>query len=746
MKGQLSLEVVLIGLLAVASAGVFFTSMLRIIANTQSQASLAVIYPEEPPQIVSLRCFLDYGYATIQTSRIQGAVRYRVKYTNGTLLKDSSTDVNITDNGKIYFGALMDRGGIYSVEFYIPKWSVSETCVPRVHDDAIFYLPLDEGLGTSVEDYAGSNDGTLYGHNDGNVSGATWTTGHSGGALKFDGVDDYVAVSESSSLDITDNITLDLWVRVDGDSQNKFPEPDAQFETGSFSSGFWVYEQANSSADIVDWESYGGTYSAHFHRDGYCPYPGKCYPEANESYRCSWNETHCICPVKNYTEGQDFEWGDSNTVMWGGIRFGSGNESSSAESRLGLEEEHFYIMSYWFKKNITSTTTNIFACANMGYCSMGMGWPTLQIVNIPSGVYGSWTYLEEPVFVPASMFDSCDGSTCLREFVLAQHHYITVPEGEDLFIDDVRLVESSALLRAGAYGISVDSDTVYGIINDQVVSANLSQGWNHVSLTYNKSKISIFVNGSLAGSGDYSSSINVSAQPLLFGNFVNGTLDEVRIYGRALSGVEIQQLHQGADIGEGIIGYWSFDEGSGATVRDTHMWTAGKRGAAARFDGVDDYIELPVSEEFNITNPFTVSALMKIFPASAHSAPLIKGSTNPRYVNYLWYYDPFNEYVRFFIGTCNSTYPPHVDLLDSPEFDQWYYLSSVFNGTHILGYLNGNSTSIAEIYFTPCLSAEPLLIGHTWSSHFGGVVDELRIYDRALSSSEIEAMYLAYFS
>jgi len=64
---------------------------------------------------------------------------------------------------------------------------------------------FDEDAGTTAFDSVGENDGTIY--------GATRTTGRVDGALSFDGVDDYVEVLDSTSLDITDEITIETWIK-----------------------------------------------------------------------------------------------------------------------------------------------------------------------------------------------------------------------------------------------------------------------------------------------------------------------------------------------------------------------------------------------------------------------------------------------------------------------------------------------------------------------------------------------------
>jgi hypothetical protein len=65
---------------------------------------------------------------------------------------------------------------------------------------------FDEGTGITAYDSSGNaNHGTVYG-------GAMWTDGKAGKALEFDGVDDYVGVPDSNSLDITGKITVEAWI------------------------------------------------------------------------------------------------------------------------------------------------------------------------------------------------------------------------------------------------------------------------------------------------------------------------------------------------------------------------------------------------------------------------------------------------------------------------------------------------------------------------------------------------------
>ena len=65
---------------------------------------------------------------------------------------------------------------------------------------------FSEGTGTTAYDISGlDNHGTIF--------GAEWTTGVNTTGLSFDGIDDYLRVYDSSSLDVTEDITIEAWIK-----------------------------------------------------------------------------------------------------------------------------------------------------------------------------------------------------------------------------------------------------------------------------------------------------------------------------------------------------------------------------------------------------------------------------------------------------------------------------------------------------------------------------------------------------
>ena len=73
--------------------------------------------------------------------------------------------------------------------------------------DIVLELNFEEGSGSTVNDNSGNN-------NHGTITGATYTTNSKFGnyALSFDGLNDYVTIHDDSTLDITDELTLEAWI------------------------------------------------------------------------------------------------------------------------------------------------------------------------------------------------------------------------------------------------------------------------------------------------------------------------------------------------------------------------------------------------------------------------------------------------------------------------------------------------------------------------------------------------------
>ena len=106
----------------------------------------------------------------------------------------------------------VDRGTDYMNTTYANQNSPSTfiTFSPEEKGPSpVLYLPLDEGFGSTAHDESSS-------HNDATISGATWATEDmckTGACLQFDGSGDYLEIDDDDTLDLTNEMTMEAWVK-----------------------------------------------------------------------------------------------------------------------------------------------------------------------------------------------------------------------------------------------------------------------------------------------------------------------------------------------------------------------------------------------------------------------------------------------------------------------------------------------------------------------------------------------------
>ena len=224
-----------------------------------------------------------------------------------------------------------------------------------------------------------------------------------------------------------------------------------------------------------------------------------------------------------------------------------------------------------------------------------------------------------------------------------------------------------------------------------------------------------------------------------------------------------------ADLTDGLVSYWNFDEGSGATaydsVGDNHgtihgsEWTAGAEGGALSFDGEDDYVEM--------VSPGPIGNSPRTVCAWARMASTLK-QEKYFYAKYILsyggaYYGFGSEFRAGLSGQgvcegvtidiCNSA----ATYSESVDDGCWHHYAFVVPDKDLasLGdvkiYKDGDLVSLYDHIcsvdsLTRVLDTEatfPIHVGryHDPSDvgrHFKGDIDEVMVYDRALSIEEIQ--------
>jgi len=99
---------------------------------------------------------------------------------------------------------------------------------------------------------------------------------------------------------------------------------------------------------------------------------------------------------------------------------------------------------------------------------------------------------------------------------------------------------------------------------------------------------------------------------------------------------------------------------------------------------------------------------------------------------------------HFGITIWNAPDTPSVDGATAVGFDEWHHVAGVFDGSNIMIYLDGVLDGSAATTVPIGINTANMLIGENPEAtgrYWDGLIDELKIYDRALSEGEVS--YLA---
>jgi hypothetical protein len=204
------------------------------------------------------------------------------------------------------------------------------------------------------------------------------------------------------------------------------------------------------------------------------------------------------------------------------------------------------------------------------------------------------------------------------------------------------------------------------------------------------------------------------------------------------------------DEGEGDIAYDSAGDNDGTLVGDTN-WVTGKIGDyALEFDGDGDYVEVPAHSSINQNSMTKFSAGAWIYPKT------LGGFNQGRIISKRFYGYDFYIYssgnLEVYIPHTTTSAQRQTDSGNAFSLDEWTYVAFTYNEDNdkkIKIYANGvlqtGGTDIAGDGSLCDDSFDSLKIGRYYYSaeprYFDGKIDDVRIYDRALSAGDIWQLY-----
>ena len=259
--------------------------------------------------------------------------------------------------------------------------------------------------------------------------------------------------------------------------------------------------------------------------------------------------------------------------------------------------------------------------------------------------------------------------------------------------------------------------------------------WYHVVGTYSGTEKKLYINGELElsasqmGSMGSGSTSRISHPSYEF----NGIIDEVKVYTRALSAEEIADAYEETPKPVGI---WSFDNSADdksgydhdATLYNGPSYTSAKVNQGLNFDGSDDYAIASNSDgKLTITQAISIETWINgdTFGAGYHHI-YDKNASHT-----LSIYDG-----KVATGGAGGWWTPGTTALNT---GQWYHLVWTYDGSQKVIYINGAEAANTSASGT-FSSGYNAYISHP-TYRFDGVIDELKIYDRALTEREVELRY-----
>ncbi len=262
------------------------------------------------------------------------------------------------------------------------------------------------------------------------------------------------------------------------------------------------------------------------------------------------------------------------------------------------------------------------------------------------------------------------------------------------------------------------------------------------------------VNNATTGSPEFKGN-----QPLDANSFIPGSLEYLTTYYWRIDEITASGTVKGyvwsfttwSNTGPNLVSWWKFDEGSGTIAFDSignhngtllngPVWTAGVIDGALKFDGINDYVSVPDSTAFTVTN-FSIVLWAKYIDNGYTQELLFHNYTvNKWFGLYGRSEDLCGGKIRFQLDDGTD-----IEICSQNSYDnnEWVHIAVVRDCPNAYIYINGELETSTTIGSCGTIDGGALEIGG-WrggGQSLNGLMDDVRFYDRALSAQEIFQLY-----
>jgi len=714
---------------------------------------------------------LNYtSYAFVQTTFY--TVEARVSGTSISCVANGSAGnvtVNTTDSsystGQMgLFAEYLDPYGEFDWLIIGKSATAIPTATPQSEEKGpgpVGYWSFDEGYGTTAQDRTSNN-------NDGTIAGATWQTEDqciAGKCLFFDGSDDTVNVSNFNYPSTWDDaFSISTWIFVPS--------------SATWSNGYY--------GNILSRGSYDGSIGLMRHTiDNYVGMWIRSDTTSGRAYgyitRDKWYHLNGVWDgekVKLYLNGilqnetSLVPTGVPEVSSW---YIGQGRSFSGAGGNWFngfIDEPKIY--------GYARSVAQIKADYNSGRgrtssgqgSSASLGGPTSLVSDFSSGLVGYWKMDEASGNLIDTSGNGNTGTAIGTTVAAGQFGNGRSFNGDGDYANagnatslDVDTLTASSWVKTtgtgykmwmarggGQYWLSHQSSKLHfcltagGVRKDLFATVNYYDNkWHHVVNTYDGAYMKMYMDGVEINSFAKTGTIS-GLTDLLIGRYSSsyqftGQLDEVRIYNRALSEREIQQLYEYAP---GPVGYYNFNENSGtkaydksgngnsATLVNGPSWELGKFGSGVEFEtGSSEAVSLDNS--ITLLN-FTLESWVK---ANNFDSGIGFFARHEDYLNCGFRFGVDSSgYLRFF--TTSSGGNIGLTSNNSIPLDEWHHVAVIHDGGDANIYIDGiEEDSTTGGTLVSCTKGTTIGGNYDTRYTFDGVMDDVRIYNYARTQKQI---------
>ena len=416
--------------------------------------------------------------------------------------------------------------------------------------------PLDENAGCVASDVIGTNDGALGPSCPNNAS--NWVTGRLGAALEFDGTDDVVEIAADPSLQ-PDRLTVMAWVNPN--ALGNFDAVLMNASTGGWVDGYGIfYRSADGITFFVNHYNVGKVSA---------PLSSGIWTHVAATYDGAEIELYLdgtLADTLPYSQPIDYP-----SPLTTPLLIGKGVGGSTLYGWQGAIDDV-----QLFDRALSGAEIQSIFQAQSGPAVSTATWSfdensgcvASDSEGTNGGALGPSCPGNAPTWVPGEVqsalsFDGVDDVVEVAADPVLQPTEITVAawvNPDTLGNWDTVLMHASTGSWGDGYGLYYRSNTGLNFYvnhyNTRVSAPIVAGAWTHIAATYQQTEIKLYIDGALADTLPYSQAIEYPSPlttPLLIGkgagaatSYVwDGAIDEVQLFGRALSEAEILALYLG---------------------------------------------------------------------------------------------------------------------------------------------------------------------------------------------------------